>query len=78
MTLFSGLFLLILRLGSEIATNEGVIESGLRFASIIFLTCIWMFLFSVVLCMSVSVMTSEPDYKKIQGLSMELYQKKML
>ena len=28
-----------------------------------------MFLFSVVLCMSVSVMTSEPDYKKIQGLS---------
>ena len=28
-----------------------------------------MFLFSVVLCISVSLMTSEPDYKRIEGLS---------
>ena len=71
-TLFSGLFLLILRLGSEIATNEGLIESGFlfEFASINFsYMAIWMFLFSVVLCISVSIMTYEPDYKKIQGLS---------
>ena len=71
-TLFSGLFLLILRLGSEIATNEGLIESGFlfEFASINFsYMAIWMFLFSVVLCILVSIMTSEPDYKKIKGLS---------
>ena len=71
-TLFSGLFLLILRLGSEIATNEGLIESGFlfEFASINFsYMAIWMFLFSVVLCISVSLLTSQPDYQKIQGLS---------
>lgn len=71
-TLFSGLFLLILRLGSEIATNEGVINSGFlyEFASINFsYMAIWMFLFSVILCISVSLITSEPDYKRIQGLS---------
>ena len=71
-TLFSGLFLLILRLGSEIAINEGFIESGFlfEFASINFsYMAIWMFLFSVSVCISVSIMTSKPDYKKIQGLS---------
>ena len=71
-TLFSGLFLLILRLGSEIATNEGVISSGFlfEFASINFsYMAIWMFLFSVVLCISVSLLTSQPDYQKIRGLS---------
>jgi len=71
-TLFSGLFLLILRLGSEIATNEGLIESGFlfEFASINFsYMAIWMFLFFFVFCISVSIMTSEPDYNKIQGLS---------
>ena len=71
-TLFSGLFLLILRLGSEIAINEGLIESGFlfEFASINFsYMAIWMFLFSVVLCISVSLLTSQPDYQKIQGLS---------
>ena len=71
-TLFSGLFLLILRLGSEIATNEGIIESGFLydFASVNFsYMAIWMFIFSVALCISISLLTSEPDYKKIQGLS---------
>ena len=71
-TLFSGLFLLILRLGSEIATNEGIIESGFLydFASVNFsYMAIWMFIFSVALCISTSLLTSEPDYKKIQGLS---------
>ena len=71
-TLFSGLFLLILRLGSEIATNEGIIDSGFLydFASVNFsYMAIWMFIFSVALCISTSLLTSEPDYKKIQGLS---------
>ena len=71
-TLFSGLFLLILRLGSEIATNEGIVESGFLydFASVNFsYMAIWMFIFSVALCISTSLLTSEPDYKKIQGLS---------
>tara|TARA_A200000113_G_C8868165_1_gene355526 strand:+ start:32 stop:1711 length:1680 start_codon:yes stop_codon:yes gene_type:complete len=71
-TLFSGLFLLILRLGSEIASNEGLIDSGFlfEFASINFsYMAIWMFLFSVALCISVSLLTSEPEYQKIQGLS---------
>ena len=71
-TLFSGLFLLILRLGSEIASNEGIIIDGFlyEFASINFsYMAIWMFLFSVALCISVSLMTSEPDYKRIKGLS---------
>ena len=71
-TLFSGLFLLILRLGSEIAKNEGIIESGFLydFASVNFsYMAIWMFIFSVALCISTSLLTSEPDYKKIQGLS---------
>ena len=71
-TLFSGLFLLILRLGSEIATNEGIIQSGFLydFASVNFsYMAIWMFIFSVALCISTSLLTSEPDYKKIQGLS---------
>jgi len=71
-TLFSGLFLLILRLGSEIASNEGIIIDGFlyEFASINFsYMAIWMFLFSVALCISVSLMTSEPDYKRIEGLS---------
>tara|TARA_B100001057_G_scaffold472102_1_gene535051 strand:- start:3336 stop:5015 length:1680 start_codon:yes stop_codon:yes gene_type:complete len=71
-TLFSGLFLLILRLGSEIATNEGLIQNGFlfEFASINFsYMAIWMFLFSVVLCVSVSLLTAEPDYQQIRGLS---------
>ena len=71
-TLFSGLFLLILRLGSEIATNEGIIDDGFLydFASVNFsYMAIWMFIFSVALCISTSLLTSEPDYKKIQGLS---------
>ena len=71
-TLFSGLFLLILRLGSEIATNEGLIQNGFlfEFASINFsYMAIWMFLFSVFLCVSVSLLTAEPDYQQIRGLS---------
>ena len=71
-TLFSGLFLLIMRLGSEIASNEGIIESGFlfEFASINFsYMAIWMFIFSVLLCVSVTLLTSEPDYDKIRGLS---------
>ena len=71
-TLFSGLFLLILRLRSEIATNEGIIDDGFLydFASVNFsYMAICIFIFSVALCISTSLLTSEPDYKKIQGLS---------
>jgi len=75
-TLLAGLVLLILRLGSEIYYQpqivSGVSVDGFAFA---FATvnfshmAIFMFLFSVVLCISVSLLTSPPDYKTITGLS---------
>ena len=49
-TLFSGLFLLILRLGSEIAKNEGIIETGFLydFASVNFsYMAIWLSLIHI-------------------------------
>ena len=75
-TLFMGLFLLILRLGSEIyyqsEISSGEVVSGFLFA---FATinfshmAIILFVFSVVLCISVSLITAEPDYVKTRGLS---------
>ena len=74
--MLAGLVLLILRLGSEIYYQpqivSGVSVDGFAFA---FATvnfshmAIFMFLFSVVLCISVSLLTSPPDYKTITGLS---------
>lgn len=75
-TLLAGLALLILRLGSEIyfqpEISSGIIIENYMF---IFATinfshmAILMFIFSVLLCVSITLLTSEPDYKKIVGLS---------
>jgi SSS family solute:Na+ symporter len=75
-TLFSGLILLVLRLGSEIYFQEeilsGASESGIAFA---FATinfahmAIFMFIFSIFVCVSVSLFTAQPDYARIEGLS---------
>jgi SSS family solute:Na+ symporter len=71
-----GLFLLILRLGSEIyyqpQISSGEMVSGFlfEFATINFAhMAIILFIFSVVLCVSVSLITAEPDYVKTRGLS---------
>jgi SSS family solute:Na+ symporter len=75
-TLVAGLILLVLRLSSEIYyqtdISNGAINDGLLygFATINFAhMAIFMFLFSVALCISVSLTTNPPDYKKISGLS---------
>ena len=75
-TLFAGLVLLVLRLCSEIyyqpEISSGVEVSGIiyAFANVNFsVMAIYMFFFSVILCVSVSLYTNEPDYNKIKGLS---------
>lgn len=75
-TLLAGLFLLILRLGSEIyfqpqiAAGEELNNLMYGFATINFAhMAIFMFIFSVILCISVSLATNAPDYKAIVGLS---------
>ena len=75
-TLISGLILLILRLGTEIYFQEeitsGIEVSGIAFA---FATinfahmAIFMFIFSVFLCVGVSMASTVPDYARIEGLS---------
>jgi len=75
-TLFAGLFLLILRLGSEIY-YQPEIASGSEVGGFLFLfatinfsyMAIWMFAFSVALCTTVTLMTAEPNYERIKGLS---------
>lgn len=75
-TLIAGLALLVLRLSSEIYyqtdISSGAVHDSLMygFATINFAhMAIFMFLFSVALCISVSLATSPPDYKRISGLS---------
>ena len=75
-TLLAGLFLLILRLGSEIyyqpqiVSNQSVDSLLYDFATINFAhMAIFMFIFSVSLCVIVSLSTTPPDYKLIAGLS---------
>ncbi len=80
-TLLAGLFLLVLRLGSEIYFQQDMthfretgeqLASGMlyEFASINFShMAIFMFIFSVGLCISVSLATDPPNYKLISGLS---------
>ena len=75
-TLISGLILLLLRLGTEIYFQEeilsGTVVPGIAFtfATINFAhMAIFMFIFSVFICISVSLMTVQPDYGKIEGLS---------
>ena len=75
-TLLSGLGLLMLRLGSEIyyqkeiLSGENVDNIFYAFATINFAhMAIFMFLFSVITCITVSLAFSPPDYKRIIGLS---------
>ncbi len=75
-TLIAGLVLLVLRLSSEIYyqadISAGAVHDNLMygFATINFAhMAIFMFLFSVALCISVSLATNPPDYKRISGLS---------
>ena len=75
-TLISGLILLILRLGTEIYFQEeitsGIEVSGIAFsfATINFAhMAIFMFIFSVFLCIGVSMASAVPDYARIEGLS---------
>ncbi len=75
-TLISGLILLLLRLGSEIYFQEEILSgTGVHgivftFATINFAhMAIFMFIFSVFVCVSVSLVTVQPDYGKIEGLS---------
>ena len=71
-----GLFLLILRLGSEIYFQPQI-SSGIEVESFLFTfatinfahMAIILFIFSVILCVSVSLITAEPDYVKTRGLS---------
>tara|TARA_B100000768_G_scaffold100310_1_gene93382 strand:+ start:14101 stop:15774 length:1674 start_codon:yes stop_codon:yes gene_type:complete len=75
-TLLAGLVLLIMRLGSEIyyqseiISNEAVNSVWFTFATINFShMAIFMFVFSVMLCISISLLTTAPNYKTIIGLS---------
>lgn len=75
-TLMSGLILLVVRLGSEIyyqaEISAGVEVPGFlfAFASINFAhMAIFLFIFSVSLCIGVSLITAPPDYSRIRGLS---------
>ncbi len=80
-TLLAGLALLVLRLGSEIYFQQDILHfkntseqlsHGLLydFATINFShMAIFMFIFSVGLCISVSLATNPPDYQLIKGLS---------
>ena len=75
-TLMAGLILLIMRLGSEIyyqteISSDIIIDSYMFvFATINFShMAILMFIFSILLCVGVTLSTSEPEYSKITGLS---------
>ena len=76
-TLLTGLFLLILRLTSEIYFQPLSDFPGLTVNSFMFVfasinfshMAILMFVFSIILCVSVTLITSEPNYNKIIGLS---------
>jgi len=75
-TLMAGLVLLVLRLGSEIYYQpeiaQGVEINALlfSFATINFShMAIFLFLFSVALCIIVTLLTAPPDYTRIRGLA---------
>ena len=75
-TLLSGFVLLVLRLGSEIyyqpqISSDVLVDSLLySFATINFAhMAIFMFVFSVIMCVSISLIGIAPDYKMIAGLS---------
>jgi len=75
-TLLAGLCLLVLRLGSQIYYQAEIV-SGEKLQGILFAfatinfahMAIFLFLFSVALCIAVTLATSPPDYQKISGLA---------
>ena len=75
-TLMAGLVLLIMRLSSEIyfqpeISSNTIVDSYMFiFATINFShMAILMFIFSILLCVGVTLSTTEPEYSKIVGLS---------
>ena len=75
-TLCAGLFLLVARLSSEIyfqsEISSGIVVDSIffEFATINFShMAIFIFVFSTLLCITVSLLTDEPDYSRIKGLS---------
>ena len=75
-TLSAGLVLLIVRLSSEIyfqsEISSGIVVDSVffEFATINFShMAIFIFVFSTLLCVTVSILTDEPDYSRIKGLS---------
>ena len=75
-TLSAGLVLLIVRLSSEIyfqsEISSGIVVDNVffEFATINFShMAIFIFVFSALLCVTVSILTDEPDYSRIKGLS---------
>ena len=75
-TLCAGLFLLVARLSSEIyfqsEISSGIVVDSIffEFATINFShMAIFIFVFSALLCVTVSILTDEPDYSRIKGLS---------
>jgi SSS family solute:Na+ symporter len=75
-TLMVGLVLLILRLGTEIYYQPQIVSGTVvdnlayAFATINFAhMAIFMFIFSIVLCISVSLISRAPDYAHIKGLA---------
>ena len=75
-TLMAGLVLLVVRLGSEIYYQSDILAGSnpggmlFGFATINFShMAIFLFLFSVALCIAVTLMTSPPDYSRIRGLA---------
>ena len=75
-TLMAGLILLIMRLSSEIyfqpeISSNTIVDSYMFiFATINFShMAILMFMFSILLCVGVTLSTTEPEYSKIVGLS---------
>ena len=82
-TLIVGLFLLFLRLGSEIyfqteISSNKVIDNWLFvFATVNFShMAILMFIFSLILCSIISLLSEVPDYDKITGLTLGTLTKK--
>ena len=75
-TLSAGLVLLVVRLSSEIYF-QSEISNGLAVDSVFFEfatinfshMAIFIFIFSALLCVTVSILTDEPDYSRIKGLS---------
>ena len=75
-TLSAGLVLLVVRLSSEIyfqsEISSGIVLDNIffEFATINFShMAIFIFVFSTLLCITVSLLTDEPDYSRIKGLS---------